>query len=281
METMDRNRALLAQAAGYVYKEAGGHDLAAWTFVPEGHQPTDRRPAILFFFSSSWDSGLVSQFAPHCLHFAQRGAVAMAVEYRVSSQHGTGPLEAMADARSAVRWVRENAEELGIDPQKIVGAGGSAGAHIILSAAMIANPMFDDPADDKATSCVPDALVLFDPVVDVSSKTGFGVYKFPDPRTAKLASPARHVRRGLPPMVLFHGTADRVVSYENTRRFAARMRRWPRRNVCQLMTYERQGHSFFNFNVDPRFFEATITQADAFLVERGFLPPGDETDVRL
>ena len=81
METLDRNRSLLAQATGYVYKEVAGHELAAWVFKPEIHPASTPLPAILFFFSSSWDSGLVSQFAPHCLHFAQRGMVAMTVEY--------------------------------------------------------------------------------------------------------------------------------------------------------------------------------------------------------
>ena len=281
MEVMDRNRSLLARAQGYVYKEPPGIELGAWVFFPLDHRTADRRPVVMFFFSSAWDSGLVSQFAPHCLHFAQRGMVAMAVEYRIGSQHGAGPLEAMADARSAMRWVRENAAELGIDPGRVVGGGGSAGAHAILSAALIADPLFDDPGDARDHSCVPDALVLFDPLVDTAPPAEFGIGKFPNARLARLASPARHVRKGLPPMILMQGTHDRVLSFEATRSFAARMRRWPRRNDCRLVPFEGCGHSFFNFNVDPRLFEATLTHADRFLVDLGYLGPTAEADSRL
>ena len=188
----------------------------------------------------------------------------------------------MADARSAVRWVRAHAHELGIDPGQVIGAGGSGGSHIILGAAMIRD-RFDDPEDDLAVSCVPEALVLFDPVVDVHSPSGFGVDRFPDARTARLASPVRHVRKGLPPMILFHGTHDRLIPVEATRKFARRMRRWPGRNICEFVPFEGCGHSFFNFNVDPRLFEATINLADRFLVARGFLRPDvrQETDNRL
>jgi acetyl esterase/lipase len=282
MDTMDRNRSLLAQGQGYVFKELpGGIELVAWVFLPAGHSDRDRRPAVLFFFSSAWDSGLVSQFAPHCLHFAQRGVVAIAIEYRTGAQHGAGPLEAMADARSAVRWVRENAADLGVDARRVIGAGGAAGAHAILSAAVIADPVFDDPDDPPGVSCVPDALVLFDVVVDTASPGEFGAGRFPSPRLARLASPARHIRKGLPPMLLMHGTHDRLLPFEATRAFAARMRRWPRRNDCRLVPFEGCGHSFFNFNVNPRLFEATLTQADRFLVDLGYLAPPGETEVRL
>lgn len=286
METMDRNRALLAQASGYVYKEVAGRELAAWVFPPPNHRPDAACSAIVFFFSSAWDSGLVSQFAPHCLHFAQRGMVAMTLEYRTASVNGAGPAEAMADARSAIRWVRHHAHELGIDPTRVVGAGGSAGAHAMLTAAMLREKEFDDPGDPPDQSCVPDALVLFDPVVDVSTPHPggkFGPGKFRSLQAARLASPLRRVRSKLPPMLLMHGTADRLLPFESTKAFARKMRRWFRRNDCQLIPFEGCGHSFFNFNVDPRLFEATITQADQFLVAKGFLDATapSENDCRL
>lgn len=316
MEVMDRNRALLAQAQGYVYKEIDGFELAAWVFNPPHQEATSSQtgllpsstdeqksttpeeaaassdkdvpqappaptPAILFFFSSAWDSGLVSQFAPHCLHFAQRGLIAAAIEYRTAGPHNAGPLEAMADARSAIRWARHHADELGIDPTKIAAAGGSAGAHAVLAAGMIPDTVFDDPNDPAGVSCVPDAMVLFDPVVETSPPQGFGAGRFPNPRLARLASPMRHIRGKLPPLLLLHGTHDRVLPFEQTRRFAKKMNRWFRRNTCRLIPFEGRGHSFFNFNVDPRLFELALNHADAFLVEHHFLPPPPESDADL
>jgi acetyl esterase/lipase len=282
LAVMDRNRSLLSQAQGYIYKEFGGSELEVYVFTPEDHAPGQSRSAILFFHSSAWDSGLVSQFAPHCLHFVQRGIVAMTFEYRVASRHGTGPLEAMADARSAVRWVRAHAMELGIDPEKIIGAGGSGGAFIVLAAAMIIGP-FDDATDNPSIPCEPNALVLFDPVVDVSSRSGFCVERFPDAATAHAVSPMHAIRSRLPPMILFQGTQDRLIPVETTRKFVNKMSRWPRRNICEFVPFDGCGHSFFNFNVDPRYFEATINLADRFLVTHGFLPPDvrEETDDRL
>ncbi len=272
---MDRNRALLTQARGYVYKEAGGAELEAYVFEPPKLNKQEKKPAILFFFSGSWDTGLVSQFAPHCLHFAARGIVAVAFDYRVNSRHNTGPLEAMADARSAVRWVRYHANDLGVDPERIVGAGGSGGAFIITSAAVFKDK-FDDPEDVKEISCAPNALVLFDPVFDVHSKTGFGVDRFPDAVTAKDASLIRHARKGLPPTILFHGAQDRLIPLGTSRKWARKMR-W-RRNPCELVAYDACGHSFFNFNVHPRLYESTINQADQFLVNLGMLPPDEDGD---
>ncbi|WP_075089188.1 alpha/beta hydrolase [Verrucomicrobium spinosum] len=114
---------------------------------------------IAFFFSSGWDNGQVSQFAPHCLYFASRGMTAMAFDYRVSAKHGSTPVDSMADVRSAMRWLRLNAVELGINPGKIVGAGGSGGAHMIAAAAMVQG--FDEPGEDASISCAPNALALF------------------------------------------------------------------------------------------------------------------------
>ncbi|MGI8602889.1 MAG: alpha/beta hydrolase [Verrucomicrobiales bacterium] len=272
LEMMDRNRTLLAQAQGYIYKQKNEADLEAYVFAPEDHEPGDMRPAILFFHSSAWDSGLVSQFAPHCLHFAQRGMVAITFEYRLASRHGGGPIEAMADGRSAVRWVRTHATELGIHADKIIGAGGSAGSHIMLTAALLRGH-FDDEDDDTSWNCAPNALVLFDPVVDVHSRTAFGADKFPHRRIARIASPIRHVGPDLPPMILFQGAQDRLLPVETTRKFVRKMRRWPLKNVCEFVPFDGCGHSFFNFNVDPRFFEATLNLADQFLVSQGFLAP--------
>lgn len=79
-------------------------------------------------------------------------------------------------------------------------------------------------------------------------------------------------------MLLMHGTADRLIPFDSTRAFARKMRRWFRRNDCRLLPFEGCGHSFFNFNVDPRLFEATLNQADQFLVEKGFIDAAGPAD---
>ena len=269
---VDRNRELLDQrAVRVVYKEAGDAELDAFVFYPEGHTDGDRRTCVVFFFGSKWDKGLVSQFAPQCVYFAARGAVAIAVDYRVASRHGATPHGSMADAKSAIRWVRQNAAALGIDENRIVAGGASGGAQIALAAAMIDG--HDEPDEDLDVSPRPDAMILYSPAVDVT-KNGFGFERFEEKKAAKKASPIRWVKKGLPPSVVFHGTVDRVVPVAGVRKFCRKMR-W-KRNPCELVEFEGQGHGFFNFNVDPRSYEATISTADRFLVDLGFLEPGEE-----
>jgi acetyl esterase/lipase len=273
MARVDRSRELLDRRAHLaVYKEVGDVQLQTHIFYPEGHQPGAGKACLVFFFGSKWDNGLVSQFAPQCVYFASRGAVAMAVDYRVSARHGTSPAEALADARSAFRWVRKNAEALGADASKVVGAGASGGAFLVAASAMLDG--YDEPGEgEDGFSATPDAMVLYSPAVD-TTPGGFGFERFANRAAAKRASLLRAVRKGLPPTLVFHGTADRVVPFTGVKRFCRKMR-W-KRNRCQLVPFEGQGHGFFNFNVDPRAYEATTTAADRFLVGLGFLDPSDE-----
>ena len=272
---IDRNRALLERAEGFVYKTVDGHDLGAYAFRPHGEAPEGGWPVMLYFYSSTWDSGLLSQFAPHALYFASRGMMGILIDYRVSVRHGAAPEAAMADARSAVRWARENAAELGINPEMLGGCGGGAGGHAILAAAMSDLPA-DDPADDAAVSCRPDFLVLFSPVTDTSRNSGCGYDRFLNRKAAARANLMRYVRRKMPPTLLIHSTGDRVVPYENSRRY--RLKNWWRRNVCRLVSYEGLGHGFFNFNVSMQHYELTLVEMDAFLTQRGVLVSNPDDD---
>jgi len=274
LSMMDRNRTLLADTACYAYKQPDGVDLEAYVFPVTGEAPPEGRPAILFFYSSTWDAGLVSQFAPHALYFVNRGMQPILFDYRVTSRFPAAtPGDAVADIRSAHRWVRGHAGNFGINAGAIVACGAAAGAHGALASAMLED--FDDPADDPAISCAPDALILFSPILDFSKK-GVGHLKFPDRKMAKRADLMRHLRRKLPPMMIFHGTGDRVVPYENSDRFRRKM--WWRGNKVKVRPFETQGHGFFNFNVNPRLYEITINEADAFLVDRKILPPIPDDD---
>jgi len=274
---IDRNRELLKTAYEGTYKTVGETSLNAYIWQPEASKaPAGPKSVIAFFFSSGWDNGQVSQFAPHCVYFAARGMVAIAFDYRVSVRHGSTPVQSMADARSAMRWLRLNADELGINPDKIAGVGGSGGAHIIASAAMLKG--FDEDGEDHAISCAPNVLGLFNPILDTSKK-GFGFDRFPTPDLAKKSNLSVSYAPGLPPSVIFHGTADRVLPYETSFVFAKKMKR--KRNICDLHTYEGQGHGFFNFNVSFDMYQATLNVLDDFLVSQGFIEADPESRAEL
>ena len=266
---IDRTRELLKTAQEEIYKTIDGIDLSAYLWQPSPDKaPSGPNSVAAFFFSSGWDNGQVSQFAPHCVYFASRGMLTVAFDYRVSTRNGGGPLQAMADARSAIRWLRLNAVELGINPGKIVGVGGSGGGHAIASAALLSG--FDDPGDALDINPVPNAMVLFNPVTD-TSKAGFGLERFPDAGTAKAANLIRAIRPGLPPMLIMHGTGDRVVPFQGSYEFARKASK--KKNQCRLIEFEGQGHGFFNFNLSFERYEATLMAMDEFLVELGMIEP--------
>ena len=273
--SMDRNDELLKQANEYIYKEAGAAKLSMYLFHPPAHVRR-QDSAIIFFAAGLWDQAVVSQFAPHCRFFAEHGVLCLIAEYRQISIHQSTPVDAVSDAKSAVRWLRLNADSLQIDPGKIAVCGASGGGHIALCAAMAEG--FDNPSEPTEISSKPDLVMLFNPVVDTGPK-GVGFDLFPDARIAKSVSPLRLIRKGLPPMIVFHGTADRVAPAEATEKFAKGMRR--KKNCCDYFAYDGRGHGFFNFNVSFSDFETTTDRMEAFMADNGFFVPLDDSTPRL
>lgn len=261
-----REREMLKDAASYVYHAAPQGDVLAHVFQPEKSSASPR-PAVVFFHGGFWDTPMPTQFVPHCLHFASRGAVAVAAETRTTSRHGTGPVEAIEDARELIRWLRQNAETLNLDPQRITVGGAAGGAFLALLTAM---PKEKELPPVDGFDCRPQALVLFSALVNTTPKTPFAD-KFPDAKTAKKLSPSSLVRGKLPPILFFHGKSDRIVPYDDVEKFRRRLR-W-RRNNCELFDFEKADHSFFNFNVSHTHFELTVGAADHFLVGLGLLDP--------
>ncbi len=268
---IDRNRELLKLAREEIYKTVNGISLSAWIWSP----PPDKRKALplsvaAFFFSSGWDHGQISQFAPHSVYFASRGMMTAVFDYRVHNKHGTGPLEAIEDAADAIRWLRLNAAELGINPNQIAAVGGSGGAHAMAASTLLAKPLKrgETLPDDHPQ---PNAMVMFNPVLDTSIKYGFGFDRFPDKASAKKHHLVRAVRKLLPPTLIMHGTADRVVPFSGSSDYARKAAR--KKNICRLIEFEGAGHGFFNFNVSFERYEATLLAMDEFFVSLGLIEP--------
>ncbi|MBT3279117.1 MAG: alpha/beta hydrolase [Phycisphaerales bacterium] len=242
-------------------KDAAGKEvkLSLHMFYPAGYKKTDTRPVIVFFFGGGWNSGSPSQFYPHARHFASRGFVCASAEYRVFSRHKTKPSACVEDGRDAVRYLRKNAATLGIDPEKIVSSGGSAGGHVAACTGTV--PV---PADeDNTISARPCAMILFNPVIDTSRK-GFGNRRFSG-LNWKLFSPADNITKKTPPTILFHGTKDTTVRFANAERFTANMKKLDR--PCTLVAAEGQAHGFFNYHKQGGvYFCEHIAASEAFLI---------------
>lgn len=259
-----------------VYKTVSEASLKLYVFAPPGHKPGDKRPAIIFFFGGAWISGSPKQFEPQCRYLASRGMVAMTADYRVASRNHTQIVQCVADAKSAIRWVRGNAQRLGVDPDRIAAGGGSAGGHLAACAGVV--PGMDETGEDVAVSSVPNAMILFNPPLMLAPRDGRGTVGNRDMRITEercgielvWISPFHHVRRGLPPTIIFHGKADTTVPYPTAVAFAEAMKRAG--NRCELVGFDGQPHAFFNLRGgDTRFFVETMRQADQFLASLGYV----------
>jgi acetyl esterase/lipase len=223
-----------------VYKTVGASELMMYIFNPAGHKPTDKRPVIVFFFGGGWSMGSPSQFYQQAHFFAEHGIVAMSADYRVSSRQKTTPFECVKDGKSAIRWIRQHSAELGIDSDRVIAAGGSAGGHVAACTGVIQGN--EEEGEDLSISSIPNAMILFNPVLDTTEK-GYGMKKVGKDRKTEI-SPCHHVKKGMPPTLICHGTQDRTVPFENVERFTKSMEEAG--NQCILVPFEGKDHGFFN-----------------------------------
>ena len=252
----------------FVYKKVNGREMKLYVSKPVDWTSSDQRPAIVFFHGGGWVGGSPSKFNGHCEYFASRGLVCATVEYRLIGR-GTNetPLVCIQDAKSAMRWVRSHAKELGIDPARIASAGGSAGGHLAAFCGLVNGK--DDPQDNFSISAKPNAMILFNPVFNNGpDQYGYGRVG----ERFKEFSPAHNITSNAPPAVVFLGTKDHLISVETAKDFQAQMKKVGAK--CDLHLYEGQKHGFYGAG-NPEYYFKTVTEADKFLAELGWLkgPP--------
>ena len=247
------------------YKTISDINLQLHVFRPKGHVSGDKRPCIVFFSGGGWVTQSPSQFYTHSRYLTSRGMIALCATYRVKDPNGTTPFECVKDGKSAIRWVRTHAAELGVDPDRIAGGGGSAGAHMAAAAANC--EAFDEPSEDKAISSRPNALVLFNPVFD-NGPSGFG-YERVKERWREF-SPMHNIDANSPPTIFFFGTQDPLVPVSTIEEYKTRMTKAGVR--CDVRLYEGQRHAFFNYR-DGRntYYYQTVIETDKFLASLGWI----------
>lgn len=282
-----------ADARAETYKTIGDVEMKVWIFDPPDHQASDSSPAIVFFFGGGWTTGNPAQFEQHCRYLASQGMVAMTADYRVSSRHKTLADKSLEDAESAIRWVRENAKRLGVDPNRVAAGGGSAGGHLAACLGVVPPLSMSTTSESasKENSSVPNALALLNPALllapfeDISlGETGDGTDKFDDiaARTgvpAKQISPIHHIHSGLPPTIIFHGEADTTVPFVTAKRYTELAT--AAGNRCELESYPHATHGFFNYGrggehgAPGEYYPLTLSRMHTFFQSLGYLknPP--------
>ncbi|MGA1978756.1 MAG: alpha/beta hydrolase [Bacteroidales bacterium] len=251
-----------------VYKIVDTFKLKIDIFYTNQSFKRENNTAIVFFHGGGWAFGTPSEFFTTCERYAEMGIVTYSVDYRLSIDNGVtpnkmiSPIESVMDAKSAMRWVRENARKFHIDSNKIVAAGQSAGGHLALCTAMIYD--YNEKSDNLSISCRPDAIMLFSACVNAVE--GWCDHLLADRRNKIWSiSPAHNIKRGMPPMIEFHGEYDEQVPVWTVQSFESAMKK--EGNYFELHIYKGMRHYLGEGNPKySRYFDdETLKVADDFL----------------
>jgi acetyl esterase/lipase len=257
-----------------VYKTIDTFKLKVDVFYTKQSLEKKNNTAIVFFHGGGWAYGSPEEFFSTCERYAAMGIVTFSVQYRLAIDNGVtpsktiSPIECVMDAKSAIRWVRENSGKFHIDKNKIVASGQSAGGHLALCTAMIDD--YNEKSDNLNISSRPDALLLFSSCVNAVE--GWCDRLLADRREKIWSiSPAHNVKKGLPPMIEFHGIDDEQVPKWTVQFFEIAMKN--EGNYFELHTYEGRKHYLGNGNPKySRYFDDEILNiADEFLRKFKFL----------
>lgn len=254
-----------------LYKQVGATKLFLAIHTPEQLDSTRKHPAVVFFFGGGWKGGDRSHFINHANYFVKRGLICFLADYRTETKNGTTPFEALKDAKSAIRYIRKNASEFGIDSNKIIASGGSAGGHLAAATALIKK--YNETSDDLSVSCIPNALVLFNPVID-NGPGGYGYERVGD--AYKDYSPLHNIEKGAPPTILFLGTKDKLIPVATAEYYKTVMEKVG--SKCELKIYEGGEHGFFNYRNFENY-KQTVNESDLFLQSLGYLTEKPEIDI--
>ena len=263
----------------HIYKTRGLKRLELTVFQP-AHKELDKKlPAIIFFHGGGLRERHTWEFRPQSKYLVDRGMVAVIATYTVK-RHGRTIFESIADAKSAIRWIREHADELGIDENLIAAGGGSAGGYLAACSALIKG--YDELNEDLSISSLPNALVLFNPrlVLPVMGDPPLSLkeIRYLNGRTVEEISPVDNVYNGAPPTIIFQGTADKVISIQESQRFCEEMNNYG--NTCEVVLYEGREHGFFKyFSGNNPDFLSTMETTVKFLSKLGYISEDNQLSI--
>ncbi len=256
-----------------VYKSVDAIDLTVDIFTPEDQQ--EKRNAIIFFHGGGWVFGHAGEFHGACKRYAEKGFVTFSFEYRLSINEDESyphpsitPYECVMDARSAVRWVRKNADRFNINPDMVAVGGQSVGGQLTLMTAL--GDSINEATDDLAIDPTPNLMLLYSSTVNTMEAWCDRIFGEGDPRIWDI-SPYHNVRPEMPPAIEFHGLDDNIVKFWTVRLFENRAK--ANGNVFETLTFEGRGHYLGEGNekYSRLFDEEIIERTDEFLSRYGFM----------
>jgi acetyl esterase/lipase len=202
---------------GVVFGTTGVRKLHADIFRP-AEASDERLPGIVFVHGGSWRTGDRTQLRGYGVLVGRHGYVGMASEYRLIPE-ATYP-ENLHDVKAAIRWMRANADDLGVDPNRIAVHGNSAGGHLALLAAATGDvpELEGDGGNPHLSSAVQACIAIYAPTLfgdggwDEGARPAEALFENGSTEGIRdAASPLRRAHAEFPPTFLVHGTGDELV----------------------------------------------------------------------
>jgi acetyl esterase/lipase len=255
------------------YRQIGKVALRAYVFKPA----TDGKlhPAILLFHGGAWRLGEAAWTYGRAKEFADKGMVAIAIEYRLAND-GLSPIDGVEDACAAFAWTRSQANNLKIDTKRVAGYGISAGGHLVASAALIP-AVNGKKINDNAR---PNALLLYSPALNMAHDPYFNGLMKGKGNPADY-SPAGYISKKLPPTLIIQGEKDSIVYAKDAIDFRdAAIKAGAK---CILYVYPGVGHlltrnlkiQYKDFDADPADQADAHQREDDFLYSLGYIKKQD------
>lgn len=249
-----------------VERQGQEYELKLHIFNPPKHDLKSKAPCIVMFHSGGWSSGDASRFFSTCHQYASRGMVAISVEYSIRTVHQGTPFDSVTDGKSAMRWVRNHAQELGVNPDMIAAGGSSAGGQVAAAAAFLTE--FNDKEDDLSISPKPNALVLTSPVFD-NGPDGYGHSRVK--ARWKEFSPVHNVAKGAPPTLICMGDSEPTyLKVDVARDFQKKMKQLGSR--CDLLVLEGMQHGKRSSGHTKQI----KAETDRFLISLGYMKAAEK-----
>jgi len=244
------------------YKQDSDYSLSLHIFKPKNLKKIEKRPVVVYFFGGGWRVGTPLQFYEECSYYASKGIVAIAADYRIAFLNHSTPVDSFDDAKDAIRWIRNHAKELCIDPDKIASAGASAGGQLAAALGTI-----QENTESALTSYRPNLMLLYYPVID-NGPDGYG------PEILKTNyqkfSPMHNVSSSTPPALFILGTKDSLIPVATAQQFQQKM--IDAGVDVELHLIEGAGHPIYQYRkgLSPNYY---LMQefTDGFLRKYGYL----------
>jgi acetyl esterase/lipase len=250
-------------------------------YLPDS-APTTPTPAVIMIHGGGWTGGdkTSERALDIAATFTDEGYAVLSINYDLVVYHKDAdgnivyPIDHDAfpqnlyDCKSAIQWVRKNATTYNIDADRIALIGASAGAHLALLTGMTHGTKHDNGGLYPEYSTEVNGIIsLYGP----TNLKWFGSHMFSGVTKYKIEeySPISHITADTPPLLIFHGTNDAIVKFQDSSRFAERLQKFEATNSMTLdYTFKHVENGLHSFRLSPEFknnYTDLRPQATAFL----------------